>query len=66
MPTTSRPWTRFAPLTARERKIRSGTSGVFAVASRATKNASSASAVAPRPSVVAAPQPCSAAGSTIV
>ena len=41
----------------RARKIRSGTSGCAAVASRATKPASRATATAPRPSVSAEPQP---------
>ena len=53
-------------MTLRERKIRSGISGLRAVASRATKAASSASDSAPSASVRPAPQPCSAAGSTIV
>jgi hypothetical protein len=55
-----------APDTLRERKIRSGTSGFAAVASRTTKAASSASAPAPKASVRGAPQPSTAAGSTIV
>src|SRR3954449_1797202 len=48
IPATSSAWTRLAPVTLRERKIRRGMSGVRAVASRSTKAASSASATAPR------------------
>ena len=59
-------WIRFDPATLRERKIRSGISGVRAVASRATNAASSAIVSAPSTSVLVAPQPCSAAGLTIV
>ena len=57
MPATSSAWITFAPETLRERKIRSGISGVRAVASRMTNAASSASDTAPRISVVGAPQP---------
>ncbi len=49
--------TRFAPVTLRERKIRSGTSGLAVRAWRATKAASSATAIPPRPSVRSEPQP---------
>jgi len=51
IPATMKVWTTFAPLTLRERKIRSGTSGSGAVASRRTKAATRASETAPRPSV---------------
>src|SRR5918997_1752429 len=47
IPATLSTWIRLAPVTLRERKIRSGTSGLRAVASRATKAASSASERAP-------------------
>ena len=43
MPATDTTWMRFAPETWRERKIRSGMSGLRAVASRTRKAASSAS-----------------------
>ena len=66
MPATISAWIRFAPATLRERKIRSGISGLAAVASRATNSASSTSAALPSASVCADPQPCSAAGLTIV
>jgi hypothetical protein len=66
MPATSSAWMTLAADTLRERKIRSGTSGVAARASRATKEASSASVAAPRPSVRAEPHPSSAAGWTSV
>ena len=59
MPDTIRIWTRLAPETLRERKIRSGISGLAAVAWRTTNAASRASDTAPRPSVWAAPQPYS-------
>src|SRR5215204_3877132 len=52
--------------TLRERKIRSGTSGLRAVASRATKAANSTSERAPIVRVRPEPQPYSAAGLTIV
>ena len=55
-----------APDTLRERKMRSGISGLRAVASRATNAASSTSDAAPSTSVWVAPQPSFAAGSTIV
>jgi hypothetical protein len=57
---------RFAPVTLRERKIRSGISGVAAFTSRATNAASRAIETAPGMSVVDAPQPSWAAGLTIV
>ena len=57
IPPTVRAWTRFAPVTIRERKMRRGISGVVARASRTTKAAMSASATAPRISVRAEPQP---------
>jgi hypothetical protein len=66
MPATSSAWMMFAPETLRERKIRSGISGLRAVASRATNAAISASEPVPRPRVIGAPQPSLAAGSTIV
>ena len=46
--------------TLRERNRRSGISGLAMRAWRATNAASSAIAIAPRPSVRAEPQPCSA------
>ena len=66
IPATDSTWIRFAPDTVRERKIRSGISGVRAVASRATKATRSAIATAPSASVSPASQPFSAAGLTIV
>ena len=66
MPATDSTWMRFAEATLRERKIRSGTSGLRAVASRARKPSSSASETPPSASVRPAPQPSSAAGLTIV
>ena len=47
MPATDTTWMTFAPLMLRERKIRSGTSGLRAVASRTTNAASRASETAP-------------------
>ena len=47
MPATDSAWTRFAPETLRERKMRSGISGFAVAASRTTKAASSASETAP-------------------
>jgi hypothetical protein len=66
IPATRRTWIALAPETLRERKMRSGISGVRAVASRRMNAPSSASAMAPSTSVVVAPQPSSAAGLTIV
>ena len=66
IPATDSTWIRLAPVTLRERKIRSGISGFEAVASRARKMASSTIEMAPSKSVRLAPQPCSAAGLTIV
>ncbi len=66
MPATVSAWIRLAPATLRDRKIASGTSGFRAVASRATNAARSASEAAPRPIAAPEPQPCSAAGLTIV
>ena len=66
IPATNRAWIALAPATLRERKIRSGISGLLAVASRTRNATSSAIAPAPRTSVRVAPQPSSAAGSTIV
>ena len=66
IPATVSTWTMFAPLTFRERKIRRGINGVPAVASRAMNSASRTSEPAPSSSVSVAPQPCSAAGFTIV
>ncbi len=66
MPATETTWMRFAPVTLRERKMRSGMSGLLAVASRATNAASSASEIPTSTSVRGAPQPSSAAGSTMV
>src|SRR5437763_405278 len=66
MPATPRIWTRFAPVTARERKIRSGMSGRRAVACLTRNAPSRASEQAPSMRVLAASQPCWAAGSTIV
>ena len=65
-PATNSAWTALAPETFRLRKMRSGTSGVRAVASRAMKPASSAIEAEPSASVSGAPQPSSAAGLTIV
>ena len=61
MPATTTTWTRFAPATLRERKIRSGISGFDPRAWRATKPASSTSETAPRPTVCSEPQPYSLA-----
>ena len=47
IPATLTAWIRFAPATFRDRKIRSGMSGLRAVASRAMKATSSAIATAP-------------------
>ena len=66
MPATVSTWIRLAPETLRERKIRSGTNGLRAVASRTTKPASRASASPARRRVAPAVQPCSAAGLTMV
>ena len=55
IPATVNAWIRLAPLTLRERKIRSGISGVRAVASRATNATSSATAIAPSSSVWSRP-----------
>ena len=66
MPATRSACSAFAPETLRERKIRSGISGVPAVASRAMNAASSASDTTPNPSAPVEPQPSSAAGWTIV
>ena len=57
MPAIISACTRLAPDTLRLRKIRSGMSGVRAVASRTTKAARMATATAPRMSVCAEPQP---------
>ena len=59
IPTTSSAMTTFAPATLRERKRRSGISGLATRAWRATNAASRATATAPSPSVCAEPQPCS-------
>ena len=66
IPATVNAWITLAPETLRERKIRSGISGLPARASRTTKAASSASETAPSPSAWPEPQPSSAAGLTIV
>ena len=65
IPATIRIWTRFAPVTIRERKIRSGTSGFAASRWRTTNATSSPSATAPKPIVCSDPQPYPLA-STIV
>ena len=64
-PATSSIRITLAPETLRERNRRSGSSGSAAIAWRARKNAISASATAPWPSVCAEPQPLPPA-STIV
>ena len=66
MPATDSTWIRLAEATLRERKMRSGMSGLLAVASRARKPSSSAAEAPPSASVRPAPQPSSAAGLTIV
>ncbi len=66
MPAAPTTWIRFAPLTVREARIRSGISGCRAVSCRTANAASSASDSAPSPSVRPASQPSSAAGFTIV
>jgi hypothetical protein len=66
IPATMKAWIALAPETLRERKIRSGMSGLRAVASRARNAASSTRAPAPSSSVRVAPQPSRAAGSTMV
>src|ERR671931_639897 len=55
MPATSSTWIALAPETLRERKMRSGISGVRAVASRRMKTARRARDAAPSSSVVLAP-----------
>ncbi len=55
MPATDTTWMTFAPLMLRERKIRSGMSGVLAVASRTTNAASRASGMTAE--VIAPPMP---------
>ena len=57
--------TMLAPETLRERRIRSGISGVAAVAWRTKNPASSASAMHARPSVRTEPQPWSAVPTTV-
>ena len=57
MPATSSACITLAPDTFRERKIRSGISGLRAVASRAMNAASRSSDTAPSPSVRPSPQP---------
>ena len=66
MPATVSAWMKLAPETLRERKSRSGMSGLRAVASRAMNAARSTSAPAPSSSVSVAPQPFSDAGETSV
>ncbi len=66
IPATDRIWIELAATIGRERKIRSGISGLRARASRAKKATSSPIEHAPSSSVVVAPQPSLAAGSTIV
>src|SRR4029077_4732370 len=66
IPAVPSTWTRFAPVTLREAKIRSGISGGRAVRCRAMNAPSRTSEAAARPSVLAASQPCCAAGSTMV
>jgi hypothetical protein len=66
MPATDSTWMMFAEATLRERKMRSGTSGLLAIASRTRKPSSSTSEMPPSASVRAAPQPSKAAGLTIV
>ena len=53
----ARTWTRLAPETLRERKMRNGSSGLAAIACRATNPASRAPATAAQPIVCAEPQP---------
>ena len=65
IPATIRIWTRFAPVTIRERNTRSGTSGFAASRWRITNATSSPIASAPKPIVCAEPQPYPLA-STIV
>ena len=66
MPDADSAWIRFAPVSVRERKIRSGTSGLAAVASRTMKPARRTSVTAPNTTVRGAVQPSSAAGLTMV
>ncbi len=61
IPATISAWITLAPERLRPRKIRSGISGVSAVASRMRNPASSTSEVAPKPRVWAEPQPLLAA-----
>ena len=56
-PATIRAWITLAPLTLRERKMRSGISGFAVRDSRRMKAASRAIAPAPKPSVWAETQP---------
>jgi hypothetical protein len=58
-------WTTFAPETLRERRIRSGISGVLARVWRTKNAASMASDTAPRPSVRPASQPYSSILTTV-
>ena len=58
MPATISAITTLAPTTLRERKSRSGMSGLAIRAWRTTNAATRAIAIAPRPSVCAEPQPC--------
>ena len=57
MPATSSAWITFAAATSRERKMRSGTSGVRARASRAMNSASSSAEAAAPASAPVEPQP---------
>ena len=57
IPATVSDWMTLAPVTLRERKIRSGTSGLRVRDSRTTKATSRASPAAPSPSVRPEPQP---------
>ena len=57
IPATISACTMLAPVRFRERKIRSGTSGLAARCSRRMKPTRSATAAAPKPSVWAEPQP---------
>lgn len=65
MPATLAIWIRLAPVTLRERKMPSGTSGLAAVISRTTNSPSSTSEAAPNQCVPGPLQPSVAAGPTI-
>ncbi len=65
MPDRDNIWATLAPTTLRERRTRSGMSGVLAVACRTTNATIRASDTAPRPRVWAASQPYSSTLTTV-